>query len=624
MSFPRLHVLPWLLLATAWCVAAHADEDDPNSGSPLPPSLRATLKLPETAVIGDHIRGEFIVKNTGNQPVKIRAGEGSAILRARHPGGSAPPNLGFGEAAIDPWLQVHVWNERAKVQADMVSGPLYVPETKAPIVTLAPGQSKSIYCPLERYVAIVKPDIYTVSVWNDLGWQADPNHPPLIATANIVFVPPNAQSIAARVRTLCAKETEENLWELMHLWSPLFLSALRDEARAGRAQACLGMASMISEEANPMLLNFASSKDFSVARAAVYALSTRLPSMTDPGKPALPSWNGKSTHDAILRMWQPKFDAPLMSAAARLLESAPIAGKPARKSSAENSEPMTLLVPNSVALAARIVEARGSVEQVPALLTAIDRTVEANPEPRKGPAAVYDPPPLDVLLEAIDSLRNRGWRTDGAGGTGATLAWLRQLADPRILKPQTDAWKETVRTALRSKSPILRENALRAMPVPLTDDWEPLLRSALEDEDAGVLNAACRVAGNSGRTNLRGQLVQIVLNAREPALQLAAADSAAQLGGGMDLWFALCEVMPQPAMTANALTELVRGTLDVPKWGVVIDNHITREQAIASRDAWKAFLEHNRALLESGRRVPRNDSSITPTMMLAVRALAPN
>lgn len=608
----------------AWCVVAHCDEDDPNPGSPLPPSLRATLKLPEAAVIGDHIRGEFVVKNTGNQPVKIRAGEGSTILRARHPGGSAPPNLGFGEAAVDPWLQVHVWNERAKVLGDMVNGPLYVPETKAPTVTLAPGESKSIYCPLERYVAIVKPDIYTVSVWNDLGWQADPNHPPLMATANIVFMPPNAQSIAARVRTLCAKETEENLWELLHLWSPLFLTALRDEARAGHAQACLGMASMISEEANPMLLNFASSKDFSVARAAIYALSTRLPSMTDPGKPALPSWNGRSTHEAILRMWQPKFDMPLMSAASRLLESAPVAVKATRKGSAGNFDPMTQLVPSSVALAARIVEARGSVEQIPALLTAIDRTVEANLEPRKGPAGVYDPAPLDVLLQTTDSLRNRGWRTDGTGGTGAMLVWLRQLADPRIPKPQTDAWKETVRGALRSKSPVLRENALRAMPIPLADDWEPLLRSALEDEDAGVQNAACHVAGGSGRNGLRGQLVQIILNGREPAVQLAAAESAAQLGGGIDLWFALCEVLPQPAMTVNALTDLVRGTLDVPKWGVVIDNNLTREQAIAVRDAWKAFLEQNRAILESGRRVPRNDSSITPTMMLAVRALAPN
>jgi hypothetical protein len=162
------------------------------------------------------------------------------------------------------------------------------------------------------------------------------------------------------------------------------------------------------------------------------------------------------------------------------------------------------------------------------------------------------------------------------------------------------------------------------MPVPLTDDWEPLLRSALEDEDAGVQNAACRVAGTSGRTSLRGQLVQIVLNVRESVVQLTAAESAAQLGGGVDLWFALCDVMPQPAMTTNALTALVRGTLDVPRWGVVIDNNLTREQAVAVRDAWKAFLERNRAILESGRRVPRNDPSITPTMMLAVRALAPN
>jgi hypothetical protein len=617
-------MLPLLLLAMALCVVARGDEGDPNPGTAVPASLTATLKLPEVAVIGDHIRGEFIVKNTGRQPVKIRAGEGSALLHARHSGGSAPPNLGFGEAVVDPWLQVHVWNERAKVLADMVEGPLYVPEKKVPTVTLAPGESKSVYCPLERYVAIVKPDIYTVSVWNDLGWQVDPNHPPLMATANIVFMPPNAQSIAARVRTLCAKETEENLWELMHLWSPLFLPALRDEARAGHAQACLGMTSMISDEVNPVLLSFASSKDFAVARAAMYALSTRLPSATDPGKPALLSWNGKSTRDAILRMWQPKFDAPLTSAATRFLESAPIPTKAARKVSAGSSDPMSQLVPSSVALAARIVEARGSVEQAPALLTAIQRALEANVEPRKGPEGVFVPAPLDVLMQTVDSLRGRGWRTDGKGGTGATLAWQRQLADPRIPKPTTEAWQETVRTTLSSKSPILRENALRAIPVPVPDDWEPLLRSALEDEDAGVQYAACRVTGNSGRVNLRSQLIQIVLNGRDPQVQLAAAESATQLGGSVDLWFALCEVMPQPAMTANALTDLVRGTLDVPQWGVVVDNNLTREQAVAVRDAWKGFLDRNRGILESGRRVPRNDPSITPTMMLAVRALAPN
>jgi hypothetical protein len=603
-------------------VAAWADDQDPSSNVPAPAGLVATLKLPSVAVIGDHIAGEFIVRNRGSEPVRIRAGERGAIVHAYAPGATSPLNFGAGEAAIDPWLQVHVWSERGRVLPEMIGGAMFLPVRKMPIVTLAPGETKSIYCPLERYVAIVRPDLYTISVWNDLGWQADRNHPPVMATAEMEFRPPNGESVANRVRTLCARDTEENSWELQHLWSPLYLPALRDAARAGHAAACLGMSSLLSEDANRLLLEFAASKDSAVTRAAVYALSTRLPSLTQPAQPALRTWNGWSAREPILLAWQPKFDAPLMSAAVRLL-GAPLPSEPsAKKSVAEGSVPPPL-IPDSVSLGARVVEARGSAEQVPALLQAAERALETNPVPRKGPQATVPPPPLEALISAIDALRRRGWRTDGQGGVGARLAWFRQLADPAVSRPPGTGWEEAVRTALSAKSPVLRENALRAIGVPLADAWDPLLRKALEDEDGGVLCAACLVAGASGHKDLVGMLVQVIVNAHQPAAQIAAMDAAERLGGGVDVWTALCEVIPEPALRPRALLDLIRGTIDLPPGSVLADGELTAAQATVVREAWKTFIASNRALLESRARVPRGDPSITPTMMLAVRTVQP-
>ena len=621
MNSPCVRLLALLLPAMALAASARGDDQDPSRTVPIPQGLKATLRLPEVAIIGDHIRGEFIVQNTGSEPVKIRAGEGSAILRAREPGAGAAPNLGMGEASIDPWLQVHVWNERAKLLPDMVGGPMFVPAGTPATVTLAPGESKSIYCPLERYVAILARDIYTVSVWNDLGWEADRDHPPLMATAEIEFRLPSAQSIATRVRTLCARDTEENNWELMHLWSPLFLPALREEARAGHAQACLGMSGIISEEANRVLLDLAVSKDATVARAAVYALSLRLPAPADPEQPALRLWNGWSSREQILRTWQPRFDAPLMTAAVGLMQNPPRLMPSPRKGDAGSSGGLAQLMPNAVALGARSIEARGSIDQVPAVLDATERALRANVAPRKGAQAMFAPAPLDALIQAIDALRSRGWRTNGRGDTAAMLAWFRQLAEPKIPKPADTAWQEVVRAALGSKSPVLRENAVRAMPQPLTDDWEPPLRTALEDEDGGVLCAACAAAGDSHRKSLLGQLVNVVVNLHQPEAQSAAMDAAVRLGGGVELWTALCEVIPEPAMTAKALVELVRGTMEMPPGGIVADSNLTPEEAVAARDAWKTFIERNRELLDNGQRVGRGDPSITPAMMLAVRTV---
>lgn len=140
------------------------------------------------------------------------------------------------------------------------------------------------------------------------------------------------------------------------------------------------------------------------------------------------------------------------------------------------------------------------------------------------------------------------------------------------------------------------------------------LGESLEDPDWGVLRTACEVAGKSGRKEFIRPLCQGVETTHESFVLSAASDAARTLGARTELWNAWCEVITDKDFMSQAMRELALGTLDLPTGASSANSNFTRAQRFAIRDAWRAFLGKNHALLTTGKRLPPGDSSVTPAM----------
>lgn len=265
------------------------------------------------------------------------------------------------------------------------------------------------------------------------------------------------------------------------------------------------------------------------------------------------------------------------------------------------------------------IQAQGDTSHAKPLLDATQAALAGPWEIRSGKGAnVLDAPsPLGTLIQAIDSLRARGWRvgSNSGGGSAVILAKFREIADPKMPRPADDSSKQTVLAFIDANPPTFRQNAILAIPTPITDDrFEKALLKALEDKDWGVLRSACEVAGKSGRKSLIRPLCQIVESTHETFVQAAASSSAQALGARIELWDAWCEVITDQDFMYSAIGQLASGTLDLSSNSGGGSSNFTREQRFAIRDAWRAFLTKNRERLTRGERIPLNDPSVIPAL----------
>jgi hypothetical protein len=279
-----------------------------------------------------------------------------------------------------------------------------------------------------------------------------------------------------------------------------------------------------------------------------------------------------------------------------------------------------------VSAGATMVMQRGGPAQIDALLGALQKALDIPMAPRTG--FYYDcPEPLADLLGAVTALRRRGWIITEVkdlttnptfhGRAGALTLFL-QLGDRNVPTPLDDSWHQIVRANLADPSPVVRESAINAIPVSFTTEWEPVVVQALHDPDQQVALAACRVAVNSGRKSFVPPLAQYLQNLRD-SFPSPMSDSVAKalqaLGGQMEMLDAWAQRVTDPDTGTHAATRLCFETIDLPIGGSsTMGVQSTDEQRAAMREAWKTFLKKNRALLASGKRVPRDDPSITPAL----------
>ncbi len=566
-----------LLLLPSLLAVAHAGNTLPikteyGAKSPVPASAEVTLKLPEKVRLGDAIPGTFCVKNSGRESFEISTGgdyRGTGFplrlkIRVRDAQGGVLPD--------------------ASVRLSDFGGMMGSRK-------IEPGASFDISFPLAGYVTFPGAGIYMIEACHDLGWLVDDDRPHPVAEARIEIVMPSADEAAARVRDLCAGDDRDRLFQLEKLQNGVFLPALIREAEAGHASAVTGIAGISGTAAFEALLHLLENPSADLVTAAGNSLKWQLPSLTEPTKPAFPSW--RDNRDAF-KDWDPKYREPLLRSALALLHS-------------KEAE--------AVELGAAFIAAQGDATSARPLLEATQAALDGPWEIRSGKGAnVLDPPPpLRALIPAIDALRGRGWRLgpNTGGGTAIILTQFRELADPKLPRPATDRWQQTLIAFSDANPPTFRQNAILAIPTPVPELFEIVLMKALEDKDWGVLRTACEVAGKSGRASFIRPLCQIVETTHETFVQSAASSSAHALGARVELWNAWCEVITDQDFMSEAVRQLALGTLDISSGSSGGNSNFTRGQRFAIRDAWRDFIRKNSKRLARGERVPTDDPSVT-------------
>ncbi|HEX7262352.1 MAG TPA: HEAT repeat domain-containing protein, partial [Luteolibacter sp.] len=542
---------------------------------PVPTGAVVSLTLPEKLKLGDAISGTFTVKNTGDQPFEISTG-------GDYRGTGFPLRL-----------KIRVSDSKGGVLPDTTQGLPDLGGMMAP-TKITPGATHDISFPLAGYVTLPGAGIFTVEACHDLGWLVDDTHSHPVAKTKIEILLPTANEAAARVRGLCTGGDPDKRFQLDKLQHGVFLPSLILEAEAGNADAVTGINGIPGTAALEALLHLLENPSPDVVKAAGNELKFRLPSLSNPAKTAFSPWSDNS---AAIKEWHPKYHEPLLKSALALLRSKDAA---------------------AVELGAAFIQAQGDATHAKPLLDATQTALDGPWAVRSGKGAnVLDPPPpLRGLIQALDTLRARGWSLgpNTGGGTAVILARFRELADPKMPRPADDRWKETILAFIDANPPTFRQNAILAIPTPVDDKFEKALMKALEDKDWAVLRSACEVAGKSERKPFIRPLCQIVETIHETFVQAAASSSAYNLGARVELWDAWCEVLTDQDFMDEALSQLTRGTLDLSSNSGGGNSNFTREQRFAIRDAWRAFLAKNRDRLARGERVPLNDPSVTPSL----------
>jgi HEAT repeat protein len=590
------------------CGVSHSAEelplDYPQAGGwkdlKVPDGASASLVLPASVKIGEQIPAELVIRNLGRAVFEITTGGDYRAtgfpqrmkVRVRDASGKALPELTQANYSIGG--------------GGLMGGS-----------TLEPGISHSIAFPLDRYVSFHEAGLYTVIVGHDLGWQRDEKKPHPIATSTIEVELPTPQQAADMVKAIIAGKqatpthvafqgrsyppmreeamdyiTQAKLCVLRH---PVFLPALKEAAENGSAEAVSGLGYIATAEATEVLIGLLQSRNDHVQSEALNQLRRRVFSNQDPSQPAVHSmWGGDVFQIGPLpsSVWRSEFGDALADTAARLL-------------SHDN--------PNVVNAAAGIVVIFGKESAGEAVLAALQKALDRHRNiPRTETAARYPPLPEPALLDAVDGLRKRGWRSPQPGGTALMVAKFREYADKDIPKPPGEKWKDSMLTWVENGPPTLREHALKAIPQPLSPAAVKVVLKALEDDNPRVLIAACEVAQVSKLKDFIRPLCQIVEVDRVESVHGAAIQAAEACGARMELWRAVAQTIIAKELLVDSVKTLVLGTIELPLGsGSSGGNNFNRDQRFAIRAAWQEFLSQHASELSAGKRVPMPDAATT-------------
>lgn len=603
--------------ALALAVSLRAEDlplDYPQAGGwkdlQVPERVEVSLQLPARAVIGAQIPAKLMIHNRGTVGFEITIGGDYR-------------STGFPQR-----MKVRVRDANGAVMRELTpesygmgGGGILAPRT------VKPGGSESIEFPLERYVSFLKAGKYTVTTGHDLGWQKHASRAHPLGQASIEIAEPTAAQAEELVKSILAGKqttptavafqgksypavreqspvdyvTQSKLSVLRH---PAYLPPLREAAKIGSIEAISGIGHIATADATEALIALLKSESPAAVTEALLQIVRRMPDKGDATKPAM-FWRSGDTFqiDPLLPdSWKPEYEKSLIDEAARLLRHP---------------------VPDVVSAAALIIESCGTESVGQPLLDALQVALDAERSPpRHETAALYPPLPLSSLLIAVDTLRKRGWRSPEPGRTALMVAKFREYADDSIPKPADARWRDSMLTWVENGPPTLKEHALRAIPLPLSDAAVKAVLKALDDDNPRVLIAACQVAAKSTLKDFAPALCQLVEIEPIPNVNGAAVDAAIHCGARLDLWRVVAGNIVEKQLLVDSVRSLVVNLLDLaPGSGSSGNSNFSREERFQMREAWLAFLKKHEPTIAKGKRIPLPDSA-TANRLLGGKAEA--
>jgi hypothetical protein len=342
-------------------------------------------------------------------------------------------------------------------------------------------------------------------------------------------------------------------------------------------------------------------KSAAVASAAADALFPRIPPrMVNGHQLALRGYPGRKPDYLPGTTWDPRFVDSVHAQARRFLQSRD-----------------AFLVGHG----ARLMTVFGNEEDMPLIREALLNELGYR-APRTLPQdnILDEPGNIKPLLSAVDALRARGFRTEAGGNVAELVIYFRQLADPAIPRPPVDKWQQSLQAFISQNPATLRENAVRALPLPITEEWRPYLLKALEDEDKGVIRAACEMAGKSGDSGFIKPLAQIVEVEQHAWVLRAASNAAWTLGARIEIWEAWAERLIDKETIDDAFESLKYVIQEVDSQevkGSGSNMNLARKDLFELRARWRDFLQSHRDALISGKRFSYRDPLIEPLMVSA-------
>ena len=586
VAFRRFTMLNLLFfISLPWGEAAWAG-DSPRwlaQGSQLVPAgAVVTLETDRPDYfLGENVLVHFVLKNTGEKPFDASWG-GDYRGVNRH--------LRFKVTATDA---------AGRVAEDPDPSPMCM-GGRGGSLSIKPGEDFTASLPLMRYCLIDQPGTYTIRVTHDFGWKEGGRKRP-VGEITITFRMPSAAEAEQIVTQMEKLPTDpySTLGQRAHEYAdfgclryPIYQEPLLRRAQGGDKRAVAALGNLMTPEATQVLIGLAGAADAGLALEAARTLNARLPL---PGSYKARPGQGWADHFAVRRRlaertWNPQFAEETRALATVLI---------ARKD------------PEAIALGASMLESIGTSEDAPALLAALARALPATVIPRCNPNdnILNQPQPIRELLAALQPLHAQAFALgDSLSGNAQILVYFSRLAGQP--PPRPPRWLEML-DAFGMASPYpLREAAVRSIPLPLPAEGVKFVERALTDSDRGVCRAACELAGKSGNREFLKPLIEIIATENHEWLLRSASTAAMELGGGYDFLDAWTERLADERLYPLALDAL-QTRIDVPNGGCSGRTDLGRAERLELRKAWKTFLTLHAEEIRQGKRIPRDDATVT-------------
>jgi len=579
---PVLFILPILVLVCTVASAEAQFSSSPAHDQTIPPGAKVNLVFEhQEYFVGEDVSFQFVLENTGDAPFEYETG-------GDYRGASRA--LRFKITATDP-------------DGHECEDPDPNPQCFGGLVgwkTLGPGQKYATPLWLPTYRTIEKPGQYTIRGWHDFGWKEGERKYP-VGEATILFKEPKAEDaehVVAAVDQL--PEDRRTYYALRH---PSYTVPLVKRAKEGNLKVLQGLGSIPTPEATAALIELASDQNQELALAAGLTLNGRLPDPEFagqlPGRGPFRSDQPDIRQRLAKRAWEDRFTPQVRKLGAKF-----VAGKETRE----------------IGTGAFMLQAVGTKEDAPAVLAAMDRTLNPAVTPRKDPNdnILNLPEPLGELARTIQVLSKRGFAlSKGANGEALLSGDAQFFTYFYLLEntpgPRPQDWLRILTVFGENGKFPTREAAVRSIPTPVPEECRAFIGDRLADPDLGVCRAACEIAEKSGAREFLPALIEIVATENHEWLLRSASNAASALGGGLALHREWVERLAEEKLYGLALDDLQTLIEGLPGSSSGRTD-LTRTERIALRTEWRRFLQAHGDEIAKGKRFSLEDPALTPSL----------